>query len=63
MFWLGIVLLALGAALTVWSLSTRVRGNRGRSIVSAIYAPPAGSAAKQYAGFALMIIGGVLAAR
>jgi hypothetical protein len=29
----------------------------------AIYAPPAGSATKQYAGFALMIIGGVLAAR
>ena len=60
MFWLGIALSALGAALTIWSLSGRIRARGGRSIASAIYAPAAGAATKQYGGFVLMIIGGVL---
>jgi hypothetical protein len=60
-----------GSGLCCWLLAQPLRCGRSaggsadtvRSIAPAIYAPPAGSATKQYVGFGLTIIGGVLAAR
>ena len=60
MFWLGIALFTVGAALVLWSLGGRTRGRHGRAIISAIYAPPVGSAAKQYVGFVLLVVGGAI---